>query len=151
MYVHRGYICPQKHPFKWYLFQSTDFNLGKSKTSGYIFMTWKSSLEVIPTSLPCVRYCSHTVLHRCWRKASADDSLNTTAKKRGWSSNCHMVSVRGMCFTEHIVLHVLCSKVSVGPILKPLQWGSIVPLRGIIWRAKVLVNQVKACTEEKLL
>lgn len=76
----------------------------KSETSNYIFMAWKDSLEVLQASLLCLRYCSHTVSHRCTRKASADDSLSTTAKKRGWSSSCQL---RGMCFDGCIFLYVL--------------------------------------------
>lgn len=86
-------------------------------------MTWKSSLEVVPTSPQCVRYCSHSVSHRCGRKASVE-SLSTTAKKRGWSFNCQRVSVRGMCFTEHIFPCVLGSNASIWPILKILQWNT---------------------------
>ena len=62
-----------------------------------------------PTSLPCVRYCSHRVSHRRARKASADNPLSTTVKKRGWSSSCQLVAVRGKCFTDCIFLWVLCS------------------------------------------
>lgn len=75
----------------------------KSEPSNYTFMARKGSLQVLPTSLLCLRYRSHTVSHRC------DDNSPRTAAKRGWSSSCQLVSVGGTCFTDGVFLSVLRS------------------------------------------